>query len=135
MGIEHFPKKMVKGPVGPSEEWLRALGFLAGEEETLRSVLSSRGPALLSLLWGPLTAPGAMAGAGLRRFRLDIRKRFFPQRVQGTAQAALGMGPAPELQERLDTAPRHRLGVLGCPGHDQEFDLMILVAPVQFGAL
>ena len=47
---------------------------------------------------------------------LDIRRRFFPQRVLGTAQAPQGMGPAPrlpELQEHLDTTPRDAQGGIG----------------------
>ena len=54
----------------------------------------------------------------LCQVRSDIRERFFPQRVLGTAQASQGMGMAPrlpELQEHLDNAPRHRLGLLVMP--------------------
>ena len=80
-----------------------------------------------NLLSGPVQRQG--------RVRLEIRERFFPQRVLGTAQAPQGMGTAPrlpELQERLDSAARDaQAGAVGGSGQGQGLDWMILVGPFQ----
>ena len=61
--------------------------------------------------------------------RLDIRERFFPQKVLGTAQALQGMGMAlrlPELQERLDSAARDgQAGIVGVSGQGQGLGWMM----------
>lgn len=47
----------------------------------------------------------------------------------GTEQVPQGMGMAqrlPELQEHLDRAVRHRVGLLGYPMQGQELDSMTL---------
>lgn len=62
------------------------------------------------------------------RVRLDIRKRFFPQRVQGGAEQGMATAARlPELQELLNNAPRHRVGLLGCPVQNQGLNWMVLV--------
>lgn len=73
---------------------------------------------------------GQDPGNGWSWFRLEIRERFFLQRVLGTAQASQGMDTAlrlPELQESLDNM--HRVGLLGiCAGLgwiDDPFQLRI----------
>ncbi|NWT59195.1 MID49 protein, partial [Erythrocercus mccallii] len=53
------------------------------------------------------------------RFRLDMRKRFFPRGWWGTDQAPKGMVTdprLPELQEHLENALGDRVGLLGCLG-------------------
>lgn len=59
-----------------------------------------------------------MAGAVLGRFRLDIVERFFPQRVVGHWTGSSGncdLVTVPGLpQLSLDTALRHRVGLLEC---------------------
>ena len=73
------------------------------------------------------------------RVRLDIRERFFPQRLLGTAQAPQGMGTAlrlPELQERLDSAARDAQGGIGGVSvQGQGLDWMILEDPFQLRIL
>lgn len=64
------------------------------------------------------------------RFRLDIRKKLFTQKVVGhwkrlprevvTAPSLL------ELKEHLDNTLRHMVGFLGCPVQGRKLDLMIL---------
>ena len=79
--------------------------------------------------------PEGMAGAEPGEFGMELRERFFPQRVLGTAQAPQGMGTAPrlpELQERLDSAARDgQAGIGGGSGQDQWLGWGILVGPLQ----
>lgn len=62
---------------------------------------------------------------------LDLREKFFPQRVVGSDQGMGTFPRLPDLQESLDTAPRD--GIVGMSGQGQDDPGMILDDPIKFG--
>lgn len=59
-------------------------------------------------------------------------KGFSPRGWPSTGTGAVVRTPSPtELRKYLDNTLGHRVGLLGCPAHGQELDLMVLMSPYQ----
>lgn len=132
----------------PYEEQLRSLGLFSLEKRRLRSDLITVYNFLTRGRGGTDTDlfPGDQR-QNLReqlevyqgRFRcclpLDIRKRFFTQRVVGHwnrfPREVVMVPRLTEFKKPLDNALRHMVGSLGCLVRGQDLDSMILVGPCQ----
>ncbi|KAJ7396511.1 hypothetical protein BTVI_144087 [Pitangus sulphuratus] len=120
-------KKMVKGLEGKLyEEQLRALGLFILEKKRLRGkviavykfFMRGRGEAGIDL--SSLVTSDKIRGNGLKlcqgRFRLDIRKRFLPQRVVGhwnrLPREVVTAPNLAEFKKHLDNTLGHMVGLL-----------------------
>ncbi|KAK4826288.1 LOW QUALITY PROTEIN: hypothetical protein QYF61_007135 [Mycteria americana] len=104
--VQRSATKTVKGFEGKTyEEWLRSLGLFSLEKRRLRGDLV----AVYNFLKGG--SRGRSADLSLRKFRLDIRKRFFTERVVGhwnrLPREVVTAPNLSEFKERLDSALSH----------------------------